>query len=168
MTRLPDLRFSISSSSKYSGLISLKIDWFDLLAGQGTFRSLLQHRNLKVSILWCSAFFMVQLSQLYMTTGKTMALTIQTAVGRVLSLLFNTLSRFVIAFLPRSNHLLISWLQSQSTLIMQSKNRKSVTNYFPPSIFHVVIELDAMILVFKYLVLSQLFHSPPTSSSRGF
>ena len=101
---------SIGPSSEYSGLSSLKIYWFDLLPGQGTFKSLLQHHSLKASILWCSACFTVQLSQLYMTTGKTIALTIWTFVGRVMSLLFNTLSRFVIVFLPRSNHLLISWL----------------------------------------------------------
>ena len=99
--------FSFSPSSEYSVLISLKIDWFDLLAVQETFRSLLKQHNLKASILWCSAFFMVQLSQLYMTTGKTIALIIWTFVSWVMSLLFNTLSGFVIAFLPRSNHLLI-------------------------------------------------------------
>ena len=94
--------FSISPSSEYSGLISLKIDWFDLLAVQGTFRSLLQHHSSKASILWHSAFFMVQFSQLYVTTGKTIPSTIQTFVGRVMSLLFNTLSRFVIAFMKLS------------------------------------------------------------------
>ena len=107
--------FCISLSSEYSGLISLKIDWFDLLAVQGTFRSLLQHHSSKASILWCSAFFMVQLSQPYVTTGKTTALTKWTFVGRIMSLLFNILARFVIAFLPRNNRLLISWLQSPST-----------------------------------------------------
>ena len=96
--------FSISPSSEYSGLISLKIDWFDLLAVQGTFRSLLQHYSSKASILWHSAFFTVQLLQLYVTAGKTIVLTIWTFVGGVMSLLFNTLSRFVIAFLARSNH----------------------------------------------------------------
>ena len=99
--------FSISPSNEYSGLISLKIDWFDLLAIQGTFKSLLQHQSLKASILWCSALFTVQLSQLYMTTGKTIALTIRTFVDRVMSLLFNTLSRFIIAFLPRSTHIYV-------------------------------------------------------------
>ena len=103
--------FSISPSSEYSGLISLKIDWFDLLALQGTFRSLLQHHSLKASILQCSAYFTVQLSQPYITTGKTIALTIRTSVSWVMSLLFNMLYMFVISFLPRSNHLLISWLQ---------------------------------------------------------
>ena len=110
-----------------------KPDWFDLLAVQGTFRSLLQHDSLKASILWCSAFFTVQLSQLYMTTGKTKALTIQTYVGKVMSLPVNTLSRFVIAFLPRSKHLLISWLQSPSSVILEPKKRKSfIASTFPP------------------------------------
>ena len=103
---------------EYSGFISLKINWFDLLAVQGTFKSLLQHHSLKASILWCSAFFMVQLSHLYMTTAKTIALTIQTFVGKAMSLLFNTLCRFVTTFMPRSNRLLISWLQSPSAVIL--------------------------------------------------
>ena len=118
--------FSINSS-KYLVLISHKIDWFDLLAVQGTHRSLLQHHSLKALTLWYSAFFMVQLSQSYMTTGKTIASTIRTFVHRVMSLLFNTLSRFVIAFLSRSKHLLISWLHSPSIMILEPKNRKSVT-----------------------------------------
>ena len=100
--------FSISPSNDYSGLISLRIDWFDLLAVQGTLRSLLQHHSSKASILWCSAFFTVQLSHPYMTTGKTIALTKRTCVGKVMSLLFNTLSRFVVVFLLRSKRLLIS------------------------------------------------------------
>ena len=104
--------FSISSSNEYSGLISFRIDWFDLLAVQGTLRSLFQHHNLKASILRHSAFITVQLSHLYMTIGKTIALTIWTFVCKVMSLLFNMLSRFVIAFLPRSKLLLISWFQS--------------------------------------------------------
>ena len=111
----------MSPSNEYSGLISLKIDWFDLLAVQGTFRSLLHHHSLKASILWCSAFFTVHLSQLYVTTGKTIALTIQTFVDRVMSPLFITLSRFVIAFLPRNNCLLISWLQSPTAVILEPK-----------------------------------------------
>ena len=130
-------------------MISLKFHWFDLLAVQGTLRRLLQHHSSNTSILWHYTFFMAQLSQLYVTTAKTIALPIGTFVGRIMSLLLNTLSRFVIAFLPRSNHLLISWLQSPSTLILKPKNRKSVTNYnFSPPIFHVVMELDARILVF--------------------
>ena len=104
--------FSISLSNEYSGLISFRIDWFDLLLVQGTLMSLLQHHSSKASILRHSAFFMVQLSHLYMTIGKTIALTVCTFVSKVTSLLFNMLSRFVIAFLPRCKHLLISWLQS--------------------------------------------------------
>ena len=103
--------FSISPSNEYSGLISFTMDWFDLLAVQGTFKSLLQHHSSKASILQCSAFFIVQLSHLYMTTGKAIALTRWTFVGEVMSLLFNMLSRLVITFLPKSNCLLISWLQ---------------------------------------------------------
>ena len=130
-------------------LTSLKIDWFDLLAVQGTVRSLLQHHSLKASVLWCLAFFMVYLSQLFLTIEKTIALTLQTFVGRVTSLLFNTLSRFVITFLPKSNHLLISWLQSPSAMILEPKKRKSVMiSTFSPSICHAVMGLDAMILVF--------------------
>ena len=106
--------FSISSSSEYSGLISFRIDWFDLLAVQGTRKSLLRHHSSKASILQHSAFFMVQLSYPYMTTGKNIAVTIRTFVSKVMSLLFNMLSRLVIAFLPRSKRLLISWLQSIS------------------------------------------------------
>ena len=104
--------FSISPSNEYSGLISFRIDWLDLLAVQGTLRSLLQHHSSKASILWCSAFLIVQLSHPHMTTGKTIALTRWTFVGKVMSLLYNMLSRLVITFLPRSKHLLISWLQS--------------------------------------------------------
>ena len=109
--------FSISPSNEYSGLISFRIDRLDLLAVQGTLKSLLQHYSSKASILWHSAFFMVQLSHPYMTTGKVIALTRWTFVGKVMSLLFNMLSRLVIAFLPRSKHLLISWLQSPSAKI---------------------------------------------------
>ena len=107
--------FSISPSNDYSGLISLRMDWLDLLAVQGPLKSLLQHHSSKASILWCSVFFIVQLSHPYMTTGKTIALTRQIFVSKVMSLLFNILSRFVIAFLPRSKCLLISWLKSPST-----------------------------------------------------
>ena len=109
---------SISPSNEYSGLISFRMDWFDLLAVQRTLKSLLQHHSSKASILWGSAFFTVQLSHPHMTTGKTIALTIWIFVGKVMSLLFNILSRFVIAFLPRSKHLLISWLQSPSAVIL--------------------------------------------------
>ena len=111
--------FSISPSNEYSGLISFRIDWLDLLTVQGTLKSLLQYHSSKASILWRSAFFMVQVSYLYMTTGKTIALTRWTFVGKVLSLLFNMLSRLVISFLPRSKRLLISWLQSPSAVILE-------------------------------------------------
>ena len=113
--------FSISLSNEYSGLISFRIDWLDLLAVQGTLKSILQHHSLKASVLWHSAFFMVQLSHLYMTTGKTIALAIWSFVGKVMSVLFHTLSRFVIAFLPRNKCLLILWLQSLSTLVLEPK-----------------------------------------------
>ena len=113
--------FNISPSSEYSGLISFRIDWFDLLAVQGTLKSLLQHRSSKASILRHSAFLMVQLSHPYTTPGKAIALTRRTFVGKVMSLLFNMLSRLVIAFLPRSKHLLISWLQSPSAVILKPK-----------------------------------------------
>ena len=116
--------FSISPSKEYSELISFKIDWFDLLAGQGTLKSLLQYHNLKTSILRRWAFFIVQLSHPCMTTGKTIALTIKTFLCKVISLLFNTLSRFVIAFLPRSKRLLILWLQSPSAMILEPKKTK--------------------------------------------
>ena len=109
--------FSISPSNKYSGLSSFRIHWFDLLAVRRTLKNFFQHHSLKVSIVWCSAFFMVQLIYPYMTTGKSIALTIQIFVGTVMTLLFNTLSRFVISFLPKINHLLISWLQSPSAVI---------------------------------------------------
>ena len=109
--------FNISPSNEYSGLISFRMDWLDLLAVQGTLKSLLQNHSSKALILWCLAFFIVQLSHPYMTTGKTITLTRQTFLGKVMSLLFNMLSRLVIAFLSRSKHLLISWLQSPSTLI---------------------------------------------------
>ena len=136
----------MSPSNDYSGLISFKMDWLDLLAVQGTLKSLLQHRSSKASILRCSAFFMVQLSYPYMTTGKTIALTRQTFVGKVMSLPFNMLSRFVIAFLPRSKHLLISWLQSPSAAILEPPKIKSftVSNVFS-SICHEVMRLVAKI-----------------------
>ena len=116
--------FSINPSNEYSMLISFRIDWFDLLAVQRTFKSLLQHHQLKASFLWHSAFFMVQLSHPYMTTGKIISLTKWTSVDKVMSLLFNTLSRFVTAFLPRSKCLLMSWLQSPSAVILESKKIK--------------------------------------------
>ena len=134
---------------EYSGLISFKMDWLDLLAVQGTLKSLLQHHSSKVSILRCSAFFIVQLSHPYMTTGKTIALTRLTFVGKVISLLFNMLSRLVITFLPRSKRLLISRLQSPSGVILEPPKIKSDTvSTFSPSIGHEVIEPDAKNLVF--------------------
>ena len=111
--------FSISPSNEYSGLISFRMDWLDLLAVQGTLKSLLQYHSSKVSVLWHSAFFIVQLSHPYMTTWKSIALTSQTFVGKAMSLLFNILSRLIINFLPRSKHLLISWLQSPSAVILE-------------------------------------------------
>ena len=116
--------FSIIPSKEIPGLIFFRMDWLDLLAVQGTLKSLLQHHSSKASILWCSAFFTVQLSHPYMTTGKTIALTRQTFAGKVMSLLLNMLSRLVIIFLPRSNCLLISWLQSPSAVILELKKNK--------------------------------------------
>ena len=147
--QLQSFSFNISPSNEYSGLISFRMDWLDLLAFQGTLKSLLQHHSSKASFLWCSAFFIVLLSHPYMTTGKTIALTRWTFVGKVMSLLFNMLSRFVIAFLPRSRCLLISWLQSPSTVILEPEKIKSLTvSMVSPSICHEVVGLDAMILVF--------------------
>ena len=129
--------FSISPSNEYSGLVSFRMDWLDLLAVQGTLKSLLQHHTSKASIFLRSAFFIVQLSHQYMTTGKTIALTGRTFVGKVISLLFNTLSRFVIAFLPRIKCLLIPWLQSPSAVILEPKKIKFVTvSTVSPSICH--------------------------------
>ena len=112
--------FSISPSNEYSGLISFRMDWLDLLAVQGTLKSLLQHHSSKASILWHSAFYILQLSHPHMTTGKTIALTRQTFAGKVMSLLFNMLSRLVMTFLPRSKHLLISWLQSPAAVTLET------------------------------------------------
>ena len=140
--------FNISLSNQYSGLISFRIDWLDLLAVLGALKSLLQHHSSKASVLQRSAFFMVQLSHPYMTTGKTIALTIWTFVSKLMSLLFNMLSRFVTAFLPRSKHLLISWLQSSATVILKPKKIKSVTvSVVSLSIYHEVMGMVAMILV---------------------
>ena len=141
--------FNISPSKEYSGLISFRIDWLDLLAIQETLMSLLQHHSLKASILQHSAYFRVQISHPYMTTGKIIVLTRRTFVGKVMSLLLNMLSRFVIAFLPRSKCLLISWLQSPSAVILEPKKIKSLTvSIVSPSICHKVMGPDAMILVF--------------------
>ena len=138
--------FSISPSNEYSRMISFRVDWLDLLAIQG---SLLQHHSSKASILWHSAFFIVQLLHPYMTTGKTRPLTRWTFVGKVMSLLFSMLSRLVITFITRSKCLLISWLQSPFPVILEPPKIKSFTVYIvSPSICHEVMGLDAMILVF--------------------
>ena len=129
--------FNIGPSNEYPGLISFRLDWLDLLAVQGTLKSLLQHHSSKASILHYSAFFIVQLSHPYMTTGKTIALTIQTFVGKVMSLLFKMLSMLVIAFLPRSKRLLISWLQSSSAAILEPPKVKL-------SLFPLFLRLFAM------------------------
>ena len=137
--------FSISPSSDYSGLTSFRMDWFDLFAVQRTPKTFLQHHNSKESVLWSSAFFIVQLSYPYMTTGKTIALIIWIFVSQVMSLLLNVLSRFVIAFLPRSKCLLISWLQSPSAVILEPQKIKSVTvSTFPPSTCHPMKWWDQM------------------------
>ena len=141
--------FSISPSSDHSGLISFRMDWLNLLAVQGTLKSLLQHHSSKASIIWHSAFFIVQLLHPYKTTEKTLDLTRWTFVGKAMSLLFNMLSRFVIAFLQRNKHLLISRLQLPSTVILEPKEIKSDTvSTVSPSICHEMMEPDAMILVF--------------------
>ena len=141
--------FNISPSNEHSGLISFRMEGFDLLSAQGISKSLLWHHRLKPSILWHSAFFIVQLSYPYMTTRKTIALTRWPFVGKVMSLLFNTLSRFIITFLPRSKCLSISWLQSPSIMILEPKKMKSLTVFIvSPSICHEVMGPDAMIFIF--------------------
>ena len=144
--------FSISPCNEYLGLISFRIEWLDLLAVQGTLKSLLQHHSSKASILQCSAFFVVQLSHPYMTTGKTIALTRWTFAGKVMSLLFNMLSRLVIAFLPRSKRLLISWLQSPSAVILEPHYFHCFPIYMPWS-----DGTSAMILVFWMLSFKPAF-----------
>ena len=140
---------TISPTNEHPGLISFRMDWLDLLAVQGTLKSPLQHHSSKASILRHSAFFTVQLSHPYMTTGKTIALTRWTFVDKVMSLLFNMLSRLVITFLPRSKHLLIPWLQSPSAVILEPRKIKSATvSTVSPSVCHEVMGPDAMILVF--------------------
>ena len=137
----------VDPSNECLGLISFRIDWFGLVTVPGTLKSLFQHHSSKASIPWCSAFFMVQLSYPYMTTGKNIALTRQTFVGKVMFLLFNILSRNI--FLPRSKHLLISWLQSSSAVILEPKKIKSVTvSIVSPSICHEVMGPDAMVFGF--------------------
>ena len=153
--------FSFSMSPSNAGLNSFRIDWFDLLAVQGTLKSLLQSHSSKASVLQCSALFITQLSHPYKSTGKTIALIGWTLVGKVMSLLFKMISRFVIGFLPRSNHLLISWLQSPSAVILKPKKIKSVTISIVPHLL-VMKWWDQMpwSLFFECWVLSQLFHSP--------
>ena len=157
--------FNISPSNEYSGLISFRIDCLDLLAVQGILKSLLQHHSSKASILGCSAFFIVQLSHPYVTTGKTISLTRWTFVDKILPLLFNMLSRLVITFLPKSKHLLISWLQSPSAVIWEPPKIKSAT--VSPSICHEVMGPDAMILVFWMLSFKPTFSFSFSVSSRG-
>ena len=141
--------FNISPSNEHPGLISQRMDWLDLPVVQGTIKSILQHHSSKASSFRCSAFLIVQLSHLYMTTGKTIAFTIRTFVGKVMSLLFNMLSRLVITFLQRSKRLLISWLQSPSAVILEPRKIKSDTvSTVSPSICHEMMGLECMILVF--------------------
>ena len=170
--------FSLSLFNEYSGLISFRMDWLDLPAAQGTLKSLLQHHNSKVSNIQHLAFFMIQLSHPYMTTGKSIALTVWTFVSKVMSLLFNTLNRFVIAFLPRSKRLLISWLQSPFAVILEPPKINSVTvSIVSPSICHEVMGPDAMIFIlwmlsFKpafslssFTFIKRFFSSPLSASS---
>ena len=167
--------FSISPSSEYSGLIFFRIDWFYLLAVQGSLKSLLQHHSSKASILWCSAFFIVHLSYLYITTGKTISFHYTDICWK------SDVSSFVIAFLPRSKHLLISWLKSLSTVILEHKKIKSViASTFFPSICREVMEMDAMILVFlmlsfkpafsllSFTLIKRLFHFTDQYKSRVY
>ena len=161
--------FSIIPSKEIPGLISFRMDWLDLLAVQGTLKSLFQHHSSKASILQRSAFFTVQLSHPYMTTGKTIALTRRTLVGKVMSPLLNILSRLVITFLPRSKRLLISWLQSPSAVIFEPPKIKSDTvSTVSASISHGVMGPMPWSSFSECWALSQLFHSPLSLSSRGF
>jgi len=156
--------FSISPSNEYLGLISYRMNWLDPLSLQGTLKTLLQYHSSKASILWCSAFFTVQLSHPYMTTGKTIVLTRKTFVRKVMFLVFKMLPKFVIAFLPRSKCLLISWLQSASHVILEPKKIKSVTvSTISASIFHEVMGLDAIIFVFWMLSFKLAFQKTPFS-----
>ena len=157
--------FSISPSSEYSGLISFRIDWLNLLAVQGTLKSLLQHHSSKASVLPCSAF-MVQRSYPYMSTKKIMALTIQTCVSKMSSLLFSMLSRFVLAFLPRSKCLLISWLQLPSAVILEPQENLSLLLIFP-NFLPWSMGPDAIIFLFWMLRFKPAFHCPLSTSSRS-
>ena len=168
MAKVLEFQLQHQSFQKYSGLTSFRMDWLDLLAVQGTLKSLLQHHSSKASILRCSAFFIVQLSHPYMTTGKTIALTKWISVGKVMSLPFNMLSRLVITVLPRSKHLLISWLQSPSAVILEPKKKK-VSYCFHCFPFYLPLSDGTRYhdLSFMNIVLSQLFHSPLLLSTRG-
>ena len=159
--------FNLSPSNEYPGLISFRIDWLDLLAVQGTLKSLLQHHSSKASIFLCSAFFIVQLSHPYMTTGKTIALTRWTFVGKVMSLLHNVLSRLVITFLPRSKRLLISWLQSPCSDFGVQKNKAWHCFHCFPIYLPWSDGLDAIILVFWLLSFKPALHSLLSLSSRS-
>ena len=143
-----EFSFSISPSNEYSQLISFRIDWLDLFAVQGTLKSLLQNHSSKASVLQHSSFFMIQLSHTYVTTGKNIALTGWTFVGKVMSLLFNRLSRFVLTFLPRNKCLFISWLKSLPTVILEPKKIKSDSFHFFPIYLHEVVGPNAIIFVF--------------------
>ena len=144
--------YSFSPSNEYSGLFSFRVDWFDLLAAKGTLKSLVKNHGSKASIPQCSAFFMIQLTHPYMTTGRTVVLTRWNFVSKVISLVFNTLSRFFTVFLPGSKCLLISWLQSQTTVILEPKKMKSFTvSIVSPSICHEVMGMDAKIFIFWML-----------------
>ena len=159
--------FNISPSNEYSGLISFRMDGLDLLAVQETLKSLLQHHSSKALILWCSAFFIVQLSYPYMTPGNTISLTRWIFVGKVMSLLFNMLSRLAITFLPRSKRLFISWLQSPTTMTLEPRKIKSATVFtVSPSIYHEVMGPDAMIFVFWMLSFKPTFSLPSFTFSR--
>ena len=159
--------FSISPSNEYSGLISFKIHWFDLLAIQKTLKSLLQHHDSKALIFQCLAFFLIPLLRLHTTVGETIALTIWTWSAKQMSRLFNTLSRFVITFLPMSNCLLTSWLQSPSSVILEPKKIKSVTvSTFPPCICHEVMGPDACQL--GYLKMPLHFSNPQRANGLFF
>ena len=149
--------FNISPSNEYSGLNSFRMDWLDLLAVQGTLKNPLQHHSSKASILWPSAFFMIQLSHPYMTPGKIIALTRRTFVSKVMSLLFNMLSTLVLAFRPKSKHILISWLQSPSAVMLEPKKIKSVTvSIVSPSICHEVMGLDAIVTFVQEVVIKTI------------
>ena len=160
--------FSISPSNEYLGLISFRMDWLDLLAVQGTLKSHLQHLSSKASVLWCSAFFIVKLSHPYMTTGKTIALTRRAFIGKGMSLLFNMLSRLVIAFLPRSKCLnFMAAVTICSDFGAQENKVCHCCHFFLPSICCEVMGLDAMILAFWMLSFKPAFHSPLSPSSRN-